>query len=183
MKLPFAASVGAVLLFAIAIAVVYNRLVRARNLMAEAWSGVDVQLQRRHNLIPSLVEVVKGYQAHERTVLEEVASARAIHAGASKKQLEQDENQLSQALERLLLIVENYPELKADSQFSALHRQLVEVEDQLQMARRYFNGAVRDHNILAESFPSNLIAKLFRFHSADYFQVDSAIRNVPEVRL
>ena len=178
---------AAALLIAVALWTVwaYNRLVRWRNLMREGWSGIDVQLQRRSNLVPNLVEVVRGYSAHERRVLEEVTSLRAQAAEArSLSERRATENALTDGLKRLLVLVEAYPDLKASAEFARLHRSLVEIEDQLQMARRYYNGAVRDYNIRVQSFPGNLVARAFGFALEDFFQVATATeRQAPGVEM
>jgi LemA protein len=161
----------------------FNRLVRDRNLMLEAWSGIDVQLKRRHNLVPNLVEAVRGYSAHERGVLEDVTRARSQSAGAASiADREEGENSLSQGLKSLLAVAEAYPDLKADKAYLELQGQLVEVEDQIQYARRYYNGTVRNYNTRTESFPGNLVAAIFRFSRAPFFQVETATdREAPKV--
>ena len=173
--------------FAAWVVFAFNRLVREKNLMREAWSGIDVQLRRRHNLIPNLVEIVKGYGSHERNLLSDITRlrARSIEINPeSIKALETSENALSQLLKSLLVLVEAYPNLKADTNFMALQRQLVEVEDQLQYARRYYNGTVRNYNIRVESFPGNLVAGVFGFGLAEFFQIETATeRAAPEVEL
>ena len=156
------------------VVIVFNRLVRTRQMANEAWSGIDVQLKRRSDLIPNLVEAVKGYAAHERSVLDEVtrlrAAARALPADdiASRAQAE---GALSLALGKLVALAENYPDLKASANFLDLQQQLSQLETELQMARRYYNGAVRNQNVLVQSFPGNLVAGLFRFTQRDYFEL------------
>jgi LemA protein len=161
---------------------VYNRLVRLRNMVREGFSGVDVQLRRRTDLVPNLVETVKAYAAHEHSVLEEVATTRASsiaandvpgHAAAARA--------LQAALGRLFALAEAYPQLKADKNFLELQNQLAEIEDQLQMARRYYNGTVRDLNIEIQSFPSSLIAGAMHFAPAPFFELDDAARAAPTV--
>lgn len=163
----------------------YNCLVRCRNRVKEAWSGIDVQLKRRHDLIPNLVRTVDAYASHERNLLQEVTRLRSETLKATGvDSVQHAENDLSHSLGALLVLVENYPDLKADKNFLDLHNRLVEVEDHLQMARRYYNGSVRDMNNLVESVPTNLIAKIFGFRLQAFFKLDSALeRNVPEVRL
>ncbi len=162
--------------------VAFNRLVRQRNLVREGWSGIDVQLKRRHDLVPALVEAVRGHAAFERGVLEEVTRLRAA-APATRAQ-QDGENALAAQLRGLLAVVEAYPELRASESFLTLQAQLAAVEDHLQLARRYFNGAVRDYNVVVESFPSNLVAGAFGFGLHEFFQVESALeRQVPAVRL
>lgn len=171
----------------IAIIVLFNRLVRTRQMAREAWSGIDVQLKRRTDLVPNLVDAVKGYAAHERDVLNEVTALRgasqALPAGAVS-QRGPVEGALSRALGRLLAVAEAYPDLKASGNFLELQEQLSALENELQMARRYYNGAVRNLNILIESFPSNMVARPFGFTPMDYFELtDTAERAVPEVSL
>lgn len=166
---------------------VYNQLVRARQLVEEGWSGIDVQLKKRANLIPNLVSAVKGYIQHERELLQRVTELRAqaaAMANASPKQRSAVEQQISSLLGSIFVAMENYPDLKANQNVLDLQNQLVEIEHDIQMARRYYNGAVRDNNVLVESFPSNLIANLFQFNKAEYFELeDKTLRQVPEVKL
>ena len=175
-------ALGAVLALALWTALAFNRLVRHRNRVREGWSGVDVQLKRRHDLIPQLAAAVRGHATFERDVLEEVTRLRG--AAPATRALQDGENALSAQVRTLLAVAERYPELRAGESFLALQRQLAETEDQLQMARRYYNGTVRDYNIAVESFPSNLVARLCGFPPATFFQVEPAIaRAVPAVRL
>ncbi|WP_448384400.1 LemA family protein [Desulfosoma sp.] len=161
---------------------VYNRLVRAKNLVEEAWSGMDVQMKRRTDLIPNLVETVKGYMHHERGVLEQVTTLRARSlAAATVEERAAAEGAMSRALGNLFAVAENYPDLKANQNFLELQKALSDIEEQLQLARRYYNGTVRDLNILIESFPSNLFASFFGFRKAAFFQIDEADRAVPKV--
>ena len=172
---------GALIAAAIVIALAFNRLVRHRNLVREAWSGIDVQLKRRHDLVPSLVESVRGHATFERGVLEDVTRLRG--GAPASRALQDGENALSAQLRGLLAVVEAYPQLRAGESFLELQKRLAEVENHLQMARRYYNGTVRDYNTVVESFPSNLVAGAFDFTLADFFQVESALeRAVPEVR-
>jgi LemA protein len=167
--------------------VVFNGLVRTRQMANEAWSGIDVQLKRRSDLVPNLVEAVKGYAAHERNVLEQVTELRGQARGLPSDDVArraQAEGALSVALGKLIALAENYPDLKASSNFLELQQQLSVLEDEIQMARRYYNGTVRNLNVLAQSFPSNLIAGLFGFGQRDYFEIaDAADRAVPQVAL
>jgi LemA protein len=173
------------ILAAIALWVVYayNRLVRLRNLVEEAWSGIDVQLRRRADLIPNLVETVKGYAAHERGLFEEIAEMRARSMGAhGVAEQAEAERGLAAALGRLFAIAEAYPELKADANFRHLQEQLAGIEDEIQKARRYYNGTVRDYNTRIQSFPDNLIAGRFGFVVAEFFELDDeAARSVPKI--
>lgn len=162
---------------------IYNRLVRNRNLVNEAWAGIDVQLQKRHELVPNLVATVRGYAAHESGVLEEVTSIRNRH-GDEIPVLAKEETALSKSLGRLFALAEAYPDLKASEGFRQLHASLVEVEDHLQYARRYYNGAVRNNNNLVESFPSNLVARVFGFAQAEFFEIELASRrSAPDVAI
>ncbi len=161
----------------------YNNLVRKKTSVEEGWSGIETQLKRRANLIPNLVETVKGYASHEKGTLEEVTQLRTQSMQAQGiTERGQKEGQLTAALGRLFAVAENYPDLKANENFLSLQKDLSETEDQIQMARRYYNGAVRNLNIAVESFPSNLIASGFSFRKAEFFEIDDAAdRAVPEV--
>jgi LemA protein len=164
------AVVAAVVLYA---AVIYNRLVRQRNLAGEGWSGIDVQLKRRTDLVPNLVAVVKAHAAHERGVFERIAATRASSIAASTvTQQASAEQALQSALGRLLAIAEAYPGLRADQNFLKLQEQLAEIEDQLQMARRYYNGTVRNLNISIQSFPDSLVARPLGFREQPFFELD-----------
>ncbi|MCY1294451.1 Protein LemA [compost metagenome] len=165
---------------------VYNGLVKARQIAEEAWSGIDVQLKRRADLIPNLIETVKGYAAHEKSTLEEVIATRnraqAVPSGDVEGRA-QAEGALSQALGKLFALAEAYPDLKANENFAELQRSLETIEGEIQMSRRYYNGAARDLNVKVESFPSNLIANAFRFVKAGYFEItNEADRAVPQVK-
>ncbi len=167
------------------IIVIYNGLVRLNNLRQEAWSGIDVQLRRRYNLIPNLVETVKGYAAHEQSTLEAAISARTQCLQARQVPDQQNaENSFTGAIRGLFALAESYPDLKANENFTELQHQLIEIEDQLQMARRYYNGTVRNYNTRLESFPSVLIAGWFHFKPAEFFEIELATeRSAPEVQL
>ena len=171
------------LLLVVAAIWMYNRLIRNRNLIGEAWAGIDVQLQKRSELVPNLVQTVKGYASHESAVFEEVVQIRNsgdTQVGARAKQ----ETALSRSLGRLFALSEDYPDLKASEGFQQLHTSLVEIEEHLQYARRYYNGAVRDNNNLVESFPSNIIANIFKFKQAEFFEIELASqRSAPDVDL
>ncbi len=166
--------------------VIYNSLVSNRQMVREGWSGIDVQLKRRTDLIPNLMETVKGYMAHERETLDAVVNARAkatSAAAAGPEARAKAEGELSAALGRLLAIAEAYPDLKANTTFIEFQTALQGVEDEIQMARRYYNGAVRNLNIQVESFPSNLVANAFKFEQAEYFELENeAERAVPQVK-
>ena len=159
----------------------YNRFIKLTNIVKEAWSGIDVQLKRRFNLIPNLIETVKGYAKHESKVLEELTSTRTGSQDVNQRGAQ--EGQISHALVNLFAVAEAYPDLKASQNFIDLQDNLDEVENEVQMARRYYNGAVRDLNVLVESFPSNLIARVFNFNTAEFFEIELARqRNVPKVQ-
>lgn len=163
----------------------YNRLVRGRNQMREGWSGIEVQLKRRHDLVPGLVECVKGMRDHERAVLEEVVRERsAAREAAGPAAAGGAETELGKGIGKLLAVAEGYPELKADGHFRELMDELVETEDQIQFARRYYNGSVRDLNNLVESFPTNLVAKAAGFAPGEFFELENvAERQVAGVEL
>ncbi|HHF53529.1 MAG TPA: LemA family protein [candidate division WOR-3 bacterium] len=163
---------------------IYNSLIKLRNMVRNAWSDIDVQLKKRHDLIPNLVETVKGYAAHEKTVLENVTKARSMAAQAKgPEESAQAENMLTQALRQLFAVVENYPDLKANQNFLALQEELRNVENQIQEARRYYNAVVRDYNIRTESFPSNIIASIFNFKKEEFFEIEEPEeREVPRVQ-
>jgi len=163
---------------------VYNKLVRLRNMVAEGWSGIDVQLKRRANLIPNLLETVKGYMGHERELLNRVTELRTRSLQepnvGEKARLEE---KLSRSLAGIFAVAEAYPDLKANQNFSQLQTELADIEDQIQLARRYYNGTVRNLNIQVESFPSNIVAGIFNFTKAEFFEIeDPAQRAVPEVK-
>ena len=163
----------------------YNALVKNKNLVEEGWSGIETQLKRRANLIPNLVETVKGYATHEKATLEEVTAmrTRAMGSGANVADRSAAEGALSQALGRLFAVAEAYPDLKANSNFQSLQNDLSEIEEQIQMSRRYYNATVRDNNVKVESFPSNLVANQFKFLTAEYFEIENPDdRAVPEVK-
>jgi LemA protein len=167
--------IGAVALVVVAGAViVFNELVAARNQVRAAWSDIDVQLTRRHDLVPQLVAAVKGYADHERatlTVLTELRS-RAV-AAASLADKAEAESELAKQIDRILALQERYPDLKASDNFLALQRDLVEIEDHLQYARRFYNGAVRDFNTKIETFPSLMVARAMAFRPAEFFRSGS----------
>jgi LemA protein len=163
--------------------VIYNNLVRLRNMSKEGWSGIDVQLKRRADLIPNVVEAAKGYMGHERNLLTNVTELRAKTQSAreigDKGRLE---GELSRALANVFAVAEGYPDLKANQNFLDLQSQLGKIEEEIQLARRYYNGTVRELNIKIESFPSNLVAGFFRFTPAEFFEIeDKADQAVPKV--
>ncbi len=172
--------VGVPLLWGIAL---YNRLVRFKNMVMEGWSGIDVQLKRRANLIPNLIETVKGYMGHERETLEAVTELRAqSRGGGAPGEQGRLAGALGRSLAGLFAVAENYPDLKANQNFMDLQGELAEIEEQIQLARRYYNGATRNLNIACESFPSVIIARMFDFAQAEFFEIEDAEdRAVPEV--
>jgi LemA protein len=165
--------IGVVAAIVLAAILIFNNLVRMRNVVREGWSGIDVQLRRRTDLVPNLVETVKGYAAHERGLFEDVAKNRAQSIAADNVGGQAvAEKALQGSLARLFAVAEAYPELKANKNFLELQQQLAEIEDQLQMARRYYNGAVRNLNIGIESFPGVLLARPFGFREEPFFELD-----------
>ena len=162
---------------------VYNGLIRLRNMKDEGWSGIDVQLKRRHDLVGNLVNTVKGYMAHEKSVLEEIAKMRAMAQNANGvAQVAQLEGQLSQALGRLFAVMENYPQLRANENVMQLQNTLTALEDEIQLARRYYNGTVREYNTRTEVFPASIIARQYGFTKAEFFELENvAEREVPQV--
>lgn len=171
-----------VVLFGVFAMAFYNKLVRLKNKVEEAWSGIDVQLKRRYDLIPNLMETVKGYAGHEKAIFEKIAEARnqAISAGNVKDQAAA-ENMLSQSLKSLFAVAENYPDLKASANFRDFQQKLSDVEDEIQLARRYYNATVRENNTAVEAFPGVLIAGPMNFGKFDYFEMDYAERETPKV--
>lgn len=164
--------------------VTYNGLVRRRNAVQEAWQQIDVELTRRHDLIPNLVETVKGYAAHERSTLEDVVRARqaAVTAGSGPRSQAEAENVLSAALGRLFALAEGYPTLRANENFLALQHALAQTEDRVASGRRFYNATVRALNTSVESFPQNVIAGMFHFDRAEYFEADQTqVATVPQV--
>jgi LemA protein len=161
----------------------YNGLVRLRNLVQEAWRQIDVELHRRHDLIPNLVETVQGYAAHEGQVFESVTAARAAALAPTSGPAQQaaNENALSQALGRLFAVAEAYPQLRASENFLQLQTELATTEDRIAAGRRFYNANVRELNTRVEQFPSNLVAGMFGFTRAEYFETDDATRSVPRV--
>ncbi len=181
------ACLGVVAFVIVAVILLYNSLVTGRNLVDEAWSGISVQLKRRHDLIPSLVNTVKGYATHEKSLLEKITALRsqAVNASSSGNvhEVMQAENSLTRALRSLFAVSENYPQLNASTNFMQLQEQLSSLENEIQMARRYYNGAARDQNDRVMTFPGLLIASRFGFKKTEYFELtDEADREVPEVR-
>jgi LemA protein len=178
--------IGLVVVLGIAAVFSYNRFVSQKTLIKDAWANIDTELRRRYDLIPNLVETVRGYASHERETFEEVTRARAMAASATGSPAEQAaaEGPFVAALRQLFAVVENYPDLKANQNFLALQAELSNTEDRLQTARRFYNANVRDYNRRVAAFPSSVIAGMFHFEEEQYFEVDEALRGdagVPQV--
>ena len=175
--------IGIIVLVFIYIISLYNNLIKNKNMVEEGWSGIDVQLKKRSNLIPNILSSVKGYMTHEKSLLEQITALRS-QSDSANNVIDQAraESSLSGSLMNLFAVAENYPELKANENFLDLQKQLQEIEDEIQMARRYYNGTVRNNNVLVESFPSNIIANSFNFEKFDFFEIeDPGIKEVPKV--
>lgn len=172
-----------ILIFTFLIAAVYNNLIQLRNRVKDQWAQIDVLLKRRSDLIPNLVEIVKGYAKHESSTLEAVINARskATSATTSKEELSAN-NELTQALGRLMVLTENYPELKADKNFLQLQNDLSETEDKISLARQFYNDVVLQYNNKVEMFPSNIIAGMFNFVKADFFEISNNDKEVPKIK-
>jgi LemA protein len=167
-----------VVIFALGVVLSYNRFVAQRNMIRSSWANIDTELKRRYDLIPNLVEVVKGYASHERELLETVTRARtaAIAATGSPDSQAQAEQPLVGALRQLFAVSEGYPDLKANANYLELQRELANTEDRLQAARRFYNANVQDQNRRVSAFPSNIIAKQFGFHDEPLFELEAAVR-------
>ena len=166
----------------VAIVAIYNGLVTARNKVKNAWAQIDVQLNRRADLIPNLVETVKGYAAHESSVFEDVTAARAGLMNANGvKEISEANNQLSSTLKTLFAVAENYPELKANENFKELQAQLAQTEDKIAYSRQFYNDSVMMYNNKCQTFPSNIFAGMFGFKEADFFEAAGEARSVPKV--
>lgn len=176
---------GVAVLLVLLVAISYNRFVRQRNLIRDSWSNVDTELRRRYDLIPNLVQTVKGYAAHERDLFEQVTRARtaAVADRGSAAHQAATEGELVGTVRRLLAVAEAYPELRASENFLALQRELTNTEDRIQAARRFYNNNVRDYNIRVQSFPSTLVARAFGFAESEYFEVEPVVRTAPAVEL
>jgi len=174
---------GVVAVILLYIILTYNGLVTLRNRVKEAWSDIDVQLKRRYDLIPNLVETVKGYASHEKETLERVITARnAAMSASGAKEKGEAENVLSGTLKSLFALSENYPDLKASTNFLELQRELSDTENKIQAARRFYNGNVRDFNTKIEMFPANIIANMFSFKASDFFAIDEGEKETPQVK-
>jgi LemA protein len=158
-----------------AVVVIYNKLVRLRTTVKSSWSDIDVNLKKRYDLVPNLVETVKGYAGHEKAVFENVALARsAAMKATSPGDKAKSENMFTETLKSLFAVVEAYPQLQANDNFMQLQQQLKELEDNIEYSRRYYNAVVRDYNIMTETFPSNIIAGQFRFEKSEFFELEEA---------
>jgi LemA protein len=178
---------GLIVILVIIIIAIYNTLVRLKNRTEESWSDIDVQLKRRYNLIPNLIETVKGYADHEKQVFTDVTEARNNALNAEEKgnpeEIKKAENQLEGTLKSLFAVAENYPDLKANANFMELQRELSDTENKIQAARRFYNTTVRELNTKVESFPYNLFASLFSFKKREYFEInEGGERAVPDVK-
>jgi LemA protein len=176
--------VAIVAILVIAFVAMYNRFANLRNQVKNAWAGIEVQLKRRHDLIPNLVETAKGYLAHERTVLENVVKARqqAVDVSSIKDKI-QAENMLTQSLRSLFAVVENYPNLKADRTMMSLQDELTSTENKVAFARNNYNDWVTNLNMTIERFPTNIIANMFGYKKADLFEIeDASVREAPKVK-
>lgn len=173
-----------VLLVVVGGVVVYNQLIARKQMVSNGWSDIDVQLKRRSDLIPRMVETVKGYAAHELNLFTEIAEKRSIAAAAGSDAAARGaaESELSAPVGRLVALAEDYPDLKANENFLELQRELSDTEDKIESARRFYNGATRELNTAIESFPSSIVAGAFRFEKANYFEIETADRALPEVK-
>ena len=171
-----------IIIILVAIVAIYNGLVTARNKVKNAWAQIDVQLNRRADLIPNLVETVKGYAAHESSVFEDVTAARAGLMNANGvKEINEANNQLTNTLKTLFAVAENYPELKANENFKELQAQLAQTEDKIAYSRQFYNDTVLMYNNKCQTFPSNIFAGMFGFKEADFFEAAGEARSVPKV--
>ena len=172
--------IGLIVLVIVWLISIYNSLIKLKNRTDEAWSDIDVQLKRRYNLIPNLVESVKGYATHERELFENVTKARTAAMGAQAPgDKAEAENMLTGALKSLFAVAENYPDLKANQNFLELQKELSDTENKIQAARRFYNGNVRDFNIKIETFPNNLVAGMLSFSKRDFFELESKEEKEP----
>ncbi len=172
-----------IVLLAIAVVVVYNRLVVKRMRVNNGWAQIDVQLKRRYDLIPNLVETVKGYAAHEKEVFEKVAQYRSMAMGATgPKEIAEANNMLTQTLKSLFAVMENYPELKANENFLRLQEELTATENKISFARQFYNDIVMDYNTMLQTFPQSIIASMFNFTVREFFEAPAAEREVPKVK-
>jgi LemA protein len=175
---------GLIVVVGLVVILIYNRLVALRQTTKQAWGDIDVQLKQRHDLVPNLVETVKGYASHEKETLENVIKARqtAIDVSGSTKELAQAENMLSGALRQLFALAESYPDLKANTNFLELQTELADLENKIAAARRFFNNAVAEYNTAIEQFPAVVLANSFGFKAEDFFEVAATERATPSVK-
>ena len=174
--------IAVIIIIIVAIVALYNGLVKARNKVKNAWAQIDVQLNRRSDLIPNLVETVKGYAEHEKTVFDDVTSARAGMMNANGvKEISEANNHLSNTLKTLFAVAENYPDLKANENFKELQSQLSETEDKIAYSRQFYNDTVMMYNNKCQTFPSSIFAGMFGFKEADFFEAAGEARTVPKV--
>jgi len=180
---PLTISLIAAGIFILSIFIMYNKLIKLSNTTAESWSGIDTELKRRYDLIPNLIETVRGYAKHEQSVLESVTKMRtqALNSTGSPATQAKDENAFVGSLKSLFAVAENYPALKADQNFLSLQDELINTENRIQAARRFYNGNVRDYNNTVQMFPSNILAIFFDFKEKEYFEIeDSSQRLTPK---
>lgn len=179
--MPYGIAIAAIIVLVLGwVWMAYNGLIRLKNQTDEAWSDIDVQLKRRYDLIPNLVETVKGYATHEREAFENVTKARTAAMGASTPEAKgQAENMLSGALKSVFALAEAYPDLKANQNFAKLQDELSDTENKIQASRRFYNGNVRDLNIRVESFPTNMIAQKLGFTKREFFEVENETEKAP----
>jgi len=175
--------IAVAVLLALAVIVLYNRLIRLRNRVENAWSQVDVQLRRRYDLIPNLVETVKGYASHERATFEEVTNARTrAQEARTVEQQAEAENALTAAIGRLFAVAEAYPELRATENFQQLQAQLEETEDKIRVARQVYNDTVLTYENARETVPTNIVASVFSFKEKEFFEIEEPAREAPRVQ-
>ncbi|MEK7452526.1 MAG: LemA family protein [Patescibacteria group bacterium] len=175
--------VGVIILLGLWFILSYNGLINLRNRAEEAWSDINVQLKRRYDLIPNLINTVKGYASHESSVFENVTKARSAAMGAhTMGEHAQAENMLTNTLKSLFAVAESYPALQASQNFLELQHELTDAEDKIQAARRFYNGNVRNYNTGLQTFPTNLLANMFAFTVKEFFQIDESEKSVPEVK-
>jgi LemA protein len=180
---PLIILIALILVPVIFVVTTYNSLVSLKNYISESWSNIDTELKRRYELIPNLVATVKGYATHEKEVLERVTElrTRCVANNGTPQEQAVDEVKLVDAMKQLLVVVEKYPDLKADKHFLELQKELVNTEDRIQAARRFFNGNIRDYRNRCETFPSNIIAGMFGFQPQGFFEVPPSVREVPDI--
>ncbi len=174
---------GILLIILIFLIVLYNKLIRLRNMVSEGWSGIDVQLKKRYDLIPKLVDTVQGYAKHEKELFREITESRTkAIAATSVSEQGNAESAINRSIDKLLVAVEAYPDLKANQNFLDLQRELSKVEEDIALSRRYYNGTVRNINIAIESFPNNMVAGMFGFGRAEFFEIEDIQREIPKTK-